>query len=185
MLKGKKRVKFENIEDFKKFQKNYVRIAGFEKESIVDGPGIRYTIFVQGCPIQCKGCHNPETHDTTGGKVFKVEDLYKDIKANPLVKGVTFSGGEPTMQHIALGRLASMLKEDGYHIMMFSGFLFENLIKHTEMMPLFTNVDILVDGPFILDKRTLDMKYRGSKNQRIIDMQKSLEAGQLILHELN
>ena len=148
------------------------------QDSIVDGPGLRYVVFTQGCPHRCEGCHNPETHDFSGGKLTDTEKLYEECTENPLTKGVTFSGGEPFCQAEALYELGCRLKERGYHLMSYSGWTFEELQKKAEneeyVGKLLSILDILVDGRFELANRSLMLTYRGSTNQRLIDVQKSL-----------
>ncbi len=156
-----------------------IRIAGTVQDSIVDGPGLRYVVFVQGCPHNCEGCHNPETHDFKGGRFTDTEELFNECVSNPLTKGVTFSGGEPFCQAEALYELGKRLKEKGYHIMCYSGWTFEELLKKSEkeeyVKKLLDITDILVDGRFVLSERSLMLTFRGSRNQRIIDVQKSLK----------
>ncbi|MBQ8195520.1 MAG: anaerobic ribonucleoside-triphosphate reductase activating protein [Oscillospiraceae bacterium] len=155
-----------------------IRIAGTVQDSIVDGPGLRYVVFTQGCPHRCEGCHNPETHDFSGGKLTDTDRLYEECTENPLTKGVTFSGGEPFCQAEALYELGCRLKERGYHLMSYSGWTFEELQKKAEneeyVGKLLSILDILVDGRFELANRSLMLTYRGSTNQRLIDVQKSL-----------
>lgn len=145
-------------------------------DSIVDGPGLRTTIFVQGCPHNCPGCHNPQTHDFNAGKLIDIEDIYKVIKLNKGVKGITFSGGEPFCQALAFSELAKRLKEDGYKIAVYSGWTFEELIQKNipGAIDLLKNIDILIDGKFDKTQRSLDISFRGSKNQRILNVPKSL-----------
>ena len=166
----------------------HIKLAGIVPESYVDGPGIRFTIFVQGCPHHCEGCHNPETHDFEAGRTADTERIYGKIKQFPLVKGVTFSGGEPFCQPEPLAELAEKLKTDGYHIMSYSGWTFEQLLSKSEKEPqvkrLLSRLDILVDGRFVLAERSLEIKFRGSRNQRLIDVPKSLEAGKAVTVEL-
>ncbi len=154
-----------------------LRIAGRARESIVDGPGIRYTVFVQGCPHHCPGCHNPQTHDFEGGKDVELSELVKDICKNPLIKGVTFSGGEPFCQPGPLSKLAEELKHKGKHIMAYSGYSFEQLLEmeNPDIRRLLENTDLLVDGPFILEERNIELKFRGSRNQRVLDVPESLK----------
>ena len=165
-----------------------LRIAGVIQESIVDGKGIRYTIFVQGCPHHCPGCHNPQTHDFEGGKEISIEKLLEDIKKDPLLSGVTFSGGEPFCQPEGLARLAEKIKALGLNITVYSGYTFEELLALSNdnrgISDLLQQTDILIDGKFILEQKSLLLKFRGSKNQRIIDVQKSLNAGKAIETEL-
>lgn len=155
-----------------------IRIAGTVQDSIVDGPGLRYVIFTQGCPHGCEGCHNPETHDFGGGKLTDTDVLFEECVENPLTTGVTFSGGEPFCQAEALYHLGVRLKEKGYHLMCYSGWTFEQLMQKAEKEEytgkLLGLLDILVDGRFELENRSLMLKFRGSTNQRIIDVQKSI-----------
>ena len=153
-----------------------LRIAGTIGESIVDGPGIRYVLFTQGCPHGCAGCHNPQTHDFAGGKEVTVDTLLADITKNPFVKAVTLSGGEPFCQPAALAQLAAPLKEKGYHLMCYTGYTFEQLLQKEDARPLLEQLDLLVDGPFVLDRKNIELKFRGSDNQRVLDVPASLAA---------
>ena len=156
-----------------------LRLAGVIRESIVDGPGIRMTIFTQGCPHHCKGCHNEQTWDFEGGYDSSTERILEEAQKDPILRGLTFSGGEPFCQAEALSALAKEAKEKGYDIFCYTGFTFEKLISefdtHPEYKELLTYCDWLVDGPFVLSERSLMLKFRGSKNQRILDVKKSLE----------
>lgn len=155
-----------------------LRIAGTVGESIVDGPGIRYVIFTQGCPHHCPGCQNPETHDFGGGQTVETGTLLEDIRKNPLVSGVTFSGGEPFAQAAALLPLAKALRRDGKHLMAYTGYTFEELLQGgDDVRALLEQLDLLVDGRFILEQRSLELRFRGSANQRILDVQGSLAEG--------
>lgn len=151
-----------------------LRIAGVEKESVVDGEGIRYVIFTQGCPHRCPGCHNPHTHDPNGGKLVALEALLEDICRQKLIRGVTFSGGEPFLQAKALAVLGRELRQRGYDIVTYTGYLWEELLalskSQPEILELLEVTDWLIDGPFILEQRTYNLPYRGSANQRIIDL---------------
>lgn len=157
-----------------------LRIAGTVNDSIVDGEGIRFVVFVQGCIHNCPGCHNPQTHDFSKGNEVDTDDLLSKIKANPLLDGVTFSGGEPFCQPEPLCDLAKKVKELGLNIVCYSGYTFEELIELSKdnvyIKKLLYLTDILIDGRFILEKRNLLLKFRGSDNQRIIDVKKSLES---------
>ena len=157
-------------------------ISGFAPNSITDGPGLRFAVFCQGCIHNCPDCHNPETHPFGIGEKYRVEDIYKMIKKDPLVKGVTFSGGEPFCQREAFCRLAQLLKADGYEIAAYTGFLFEDLIKDKTdaKYKLLEYLDILIDGPFILAQRSLDAGFKGSLNQRVINVPASLEKGEVV-----
>lgn len=158
-----------------------LNLAGIMEDSIVDGPGIRTAIFAQGCPRRCEGCHNPESWPFGTGKDVPVEELFAHIKASPLVRGVTFSGGEPFSQAEAFGELARMLKAAGYEVASYTGYTFEQLLEGTQAQKdLLAQLDILVDGEFVLAKRNLDLRFRGSENQRILDVPKSLAAGSAV-----
>ena len=156
-------------------------LSGIDSDSIVDGPGIRTTIFSQGCPHHCPGCHNPETWEFGTGTQIPVEAVLDIVKSNPLCRGVTFSGGEPFAQPAAFARLAKLLKADGYEVASYSGFTFEALLKGSQaQQELLSSIDILIDGPFILAQKSLEIAFRGSKNQRILDVKKSLAEGKAV-----
>lgn len=161
-----------------------LRIAGTVQDSIVDGPGIRYVIFTQGCPHHCPGCHNPQTHDFNGGKDADTEEILSQIFGNPLASGVTFSGGEPFAQADALVSIAEAVKSRGKNLMIYTGYLLEELQKMEQpgVKRLLELSDILVDGPFILQERDLTLQYRGSSNQRVIDMEKTRRTGTIVLY---
>lgn len=162
-----------------------LRVAGFEKESIVDGPGIRYVLFLQGCPHQCPGCHNPQTHEIDGGISMTTEEILKDIHSKKHLDGVTFSGGDPFLQPEPLLELAKELKSEGIHLTIYSGYTYEQLLEkgkeNKAIQGLLDTVDILVDGRFILEKKDLALAFRGSSNQRLIDLKKSRESGKVVL----
>lgn len=164
-----------------------IRIAGLVEESIVDGPGFRYAVFTQGCPHNCKGCHNPQTHDFSGGRLDDTERIFGRIISDPLLDGVTFSGGEPFCQCRPLLDLARRIrgyKERRLGLMSYTGFTFEQLAERSKNDPdckeLLSLLDYLVDGRYEEDKRSLELKFRGSSNQRFIDVQRSLEEGRVI-----
>ena len=163
-----------------------IRIAGTENDSIVDGPGIRFTIFVQGCPHNCDGCHNPQTHDFKGGKITDTDELLKKIKENPLLMGVTFSGGEPFCQAHQLAHLARQIKEydSDFDIVSYTGYTLEYLLENSDdkncYKELLDGIDYLVDGKFEKDKKSYLLKFKGSSNQRIIDVKKSLESNSVV-----
>ncbi len=154
-----------------------LRIAGVVEESIVDGPGLRFVLFVQGCPIHCPGCQNPQTWDFSGGSEISCRKVLDKILQDPLVHGVTFSGGEPFEQAQALLPLAMALKERGYHLMAFSGHTLETLLTRQECRPLLETLDLLVDGPYLESERSLELRFRGSRNQRVLDMAATRAAG--------
>ena len=160
-----------------------LRINDTVEESIVDGPGIRYAIFVQGCPHHCPGCHNPQTHDFAGGRIVDTDTLLDEIREDPLLDGVTFSGGEPFCQAAPLAVLGRQIKALGMDLMSYSGFTFEQLYAMRDrdgIGDLLSVIDILVDGRFEEDKRSLELRFRGSSNQRIIDIPASLAAGHAV-----
>lgn len=167
------------------FSKQRLRIAGIEPESIVDGPGIRLTVFVQGCPHHCVGCHNPQSHDFSKGHWISLQDVLEMVFANELLDGVTFSGGEPFCQAHELIPLARELKDRSYHLVIYTGFEWESLLEDSEKYPdrlwLLSFADLLIDGPFVYGLRTLDAPFKGSSNQRIIDVQASLEQKKAVL----
>ena len=159
--------------------KTTLRIAGIEKESIVDGPGIRLVVFAQGCKRRCPGCHNPQTHPFDGGKIININEILEMIDRIPLIDGITLSGGEPFEQAEAFAVLAEKVKEKGLNVMTYTGYTFEEIMKNLNTKGgwerLLKASDILVDGRFIQEERDLTLKFRGSKNQRIIDVKKSIE----------
>ena len=160
-----------------------LNLSGIVTDSIVDGPGIRVSIFSQGCPHHCEGCHNPETWELGVGTDMPVERLAEIVKSNPLCKGVTFSGGEPFAQAEGFAKLAARLKADGYEVASYTGFTFEQLLQGTPAQKaLLAKLDVLIDGPFVKAEKSLELSFRGSANQRILDVQKSLAAGKAILH---
>ncbi|CCY18046.1 anaerobic ribonucleoside-triphosphate reductase-activating protein [Eubacterium sp. CAG:786] len=164
-----------------------IRIAGTVEDSIVDGPGLRFVVFTQGCPHHCDGCHNPETHDFTGGKVTTTDALFEQCMENPLCSGVTFSGGEPFCQAEALYELGSRFKSAGKHLMCYSGWTFEELLakaqREESVGKLLSIADVLVDGKFDISKRSLSLQYRGSSNQRLINVQESLKTGTTVVYD--
>ena len=162
-----------------------IRLAGIEPESIVDGPGYRLAVFVQGCPHGCPGCHNPGTHDPAGGYLSDTETIIAQMGKNPLVRGVTLTGGEPMMQAPALCEIAEAAHGKGMSVWCYTGFTLEALARENDAarMRLLGLVDVLVDGPYIARERSLDLLYRGSKNQRLIDMNKTRRAREIRLFE--
>ena len=161
-----------------------MRIAGTVQDSIVDGPGFRFVVFTQGCEKCCEGCHNPATWDIHGGTEMTVEEVVTEMFSNPLTDGLTLSGGEPFLQAAECAELAAAAREKGLNVWVYTGYSFEELISRTETEPeigaLLKLTDILVDGEFILAERTLSLKWRGSRNQRLLDAPKSLTAGKAV-----
>ena len=150
-------------------------ISGIEPESIVDGPGFRYVIFTQGCPHGCPGCHNPQTHDFGGGRPANVPEMLREIGEDPLLQGVTFSGGEPFCQPEPLCGIAEAVKGMGKDVVVYSGYTLEQLqeMGRTDrwVARLLELCDILIDGPYLEAQRDLTLLYRGSANQRVIRME--------------
>ena len=155
-----------------------IRIAGTVDDSIVDGPGIRYTVFVQGCSHHCPGCHNPHTHDFAGGRVVDTEEIVAQMRGNPLLDGLTLSGGEPFEQADACAELARQAHALGLNVWCYTGYKYEQLLAgDASRQALLSELDVLVDGPFLLAERSLDLLYRGSRNQRLIDVHTGREWG--------
>lgn len=163
-----------------------IRLAAYlQPDSIVDGEGIRTVIWTQGCPHNCFGCHNPETHDFNGGALVPIQEVYDIIDTLEGQDGITFSGGDPFAQPKECAEIAKYAKNKGYNIWCYTGFTFENLISmsnsKTEIMDFLSQIDVLVDGKFEIAKRSFTLKFAGSSNQRIIDVAKSLEEKRVIL----
>ena len=167
-------------------ESGYIRLAGIVRESIVDGPGIRFAVFCQGCPHRCPDCHNQQTHDFSGGREVSIERILEEIDKNPLLSGVTFTGGEPFCQPEAFCRLAEEIKKrEKLDIVAFSGYTYEELKEmgkeHAAVRQLLEYTDLLIDGPFVKEEKDLTLSFRGSRNQQILDMKKTRETGQAVL----
>lgn len=162
-----------------------LRLAGIVRESIVDGPGIRFTVFCQGCPHGCRGCHNPETHDFAGGRDVSTARIVEEIEKDPLLAGVTFSGGEPFCQAESLANLACEVRKRGLSVTVFTGYTYEELERMSEddagAAELLALTDILIDGPYVEEMRDLTLRFRGSSNQRVIDMDETRRTGSVCL----
>ncbi len=148
-------------------------------DSIVDGEGLRAVLWTQGCSHNCKGCHNPETHDFNKGVLVEVDEVKQLIKDLTLQDGITFSGGDPFFQPEPCIEIAKFAKEEGLNVWAYTGFLFEDLIKNEKMREFLNYIDVLVDGKFELDNKSLNLKFRGSTNQRIINVPRSLKMGKV------
>ena len=162
-----------------------MRLAGIVSESIVDGPGLRFTVFAQGCNMKCEGCHNPHTWDYTKGEYWKTKDVISRMLSNPLIDGLTLTGGEPFDQPVDCLELAEAAYGAGLNIWIYTGYLFEDLFEPDSMSPrwqLLSFADVIVDGPFIKEKQSCDLRWRGSTNQRVIDVQKSINASKTVLY---
>ena len=163
-----------------------IRLYGTVNDSIVDGPGLRYVIFTQGCLHHCPGCHNPDRHAIDGGYIEDTEQCLLEIDQNPLLDGVTLSGGEPFLQATALIHFVQKVKKRHLHVMIYSGYTFEEILElGDEEKKLLSLCDTLVDGKFILSLKSMELLYKGSSNQRIIDIQASLKTHMVIEQEIN
>lgn len=150
-----------------------LRLAGIAEDSIVDGPGLRLTLFTQGCPHHCPGCHNPETHAPEGGSLYAPDAILARYAENPLLAGVTFSGGEPFLQAGPLARLAAAIHARGGTVVTYTGYVYEALaaraIRDADVARLLDATDLLIDGPYVQALRSLELPFRGSSNQRLLD----------------
>lgn len=168
-------------------QSTTLNLYGTVADSIVDGPGLRFAVFVQGCSHHCPGCHNPESQPATGGTSRALADILEEIQSNPLIQNVTLSGGEPFEQPHGCALLARALKARGFGVWTYSGYLLEDLQARAATDPavqdLLEATDVLVDGPFIQAKKSLDITWRGSTNQRVINLPKTLASGTITLWE--
>lgn len=164
-----------------------MRIYGVVTDSIVDGPGYRTSVFAQGCPHHCPGCHNPESHDPEGGTEWTLDAVEAKFTGNPLLDGITLTGGEPFAQPAACAELARRAHEKGLNVWTYSGYTYEKLLDMAQQEPavadLLARTDVLVEGPFLQEQRSLELLFRGSKNQRIIDMAATRGAGEIVLYE--
>lgn len=164
-----------------------IRLAGIAYESLVNGPGMRRVFFSQGCKHNCEGCFNKDTHDFSGGEERDMDLLIEDLKDNPMIKGVTFSGGDPLEQADRFAYLAKKCKKLGLNIWCYTGYTFEYIMENLEKFKgwneLLNNLDVLVDGKFEIDKKKDGLKFRGSTNQRIIDVKESLKNNSIKLIE--
>ena len=159
-----------------------IRVAGYKKHSFVDGPGVRFTVFTQGCPHACPKCHNPETWDMTGGELMKVSTMVQKIAGANYLDGVTLSGGDPVWQAESCLEIARASHRMGLNVWMYTGFTWEQILDGLAgeaARNLLNEIDVLVDGRFIAHRRDETLPFRGSSNQRIIDVKASLETGEL------
>lgn len=163
---------------------NLIRLAGIEYESLVNGPGLRRVLFAQGCTHNCKGCFNPSTHDFNGGALKDMHEIINDIVTNPFIDGVTFSGGDPFEQADKFAYIAHEIKsKTKLNIWCYTGYTFEKILESdkTDWRELLNTIDVLVDGKFELSKKVEGLKYKGSSNQKIIDVKQSLINSKVIL----
>ena len=164
-----------------------VRLSGIAYESLVNGPGMRRVFFAQGCKHNCEGCFNPETHDFSGGEEKNIDDLIKDVLKNKMIKGITFSGGDPVEQAEKFSYMAKAFKKSGLNIWCYTGYTFEILLEKMKsedsIRELIENIDVLVDGRFEINNKKDGLRFRGSSNQRIIDVKESLNQGKISVLE--
>ena len=168
--------------------KNEIRLAAdLQSDSIVDGPGLRTVIWTQGCSHNCRGCQNPQTWDFNGGALVPLDMVYEAIDELEYQQGITFSGGDPMYQPYPCTEIAKYCKKKGYNIWVYTGFTYEELMKMSEKDPIYLEflkyVDVLVDGRFILKEKDLSILFRGSKNQRLIDIPKTLKSNEIVLFD--
>ncbi|MHC1787197.1 MAG: anaerobic ribonucleoside-triphosphate reductase activating protein [Christensenellales bacterium] len=158
------------------------RLSGIANDSIVDGPGLRLTVFFQGCPYGCPGCHNPQTHDPLGGREADTAEIIALMDRNPLLDGLTLSGGEPLMQPAAALALAEAAKGRGLTVWLYSGSTYEEIKgrRDADVGALLALCDVLVDGPFVLREKSLELLFRGSRNQRLIDLARTRAEGRIV-----
>lgn len=160
-----------------------IRLASaIQLDSIVDGPGLRCVIWTQGCLHHCIGCHNPQTHDFLGGFETTTEHIIDKLSEIKLQKGITFSGGDPFEQAAACTEIAIAAHTLNLDVWAYTGYTFEHILQsdRKDFMNFLNAIDFLIDGPFILEQKSLCLKFRGSKNQRIINVKKSLETAEII-----
>ncbi len=162
-----------------------ISLSGVTGDSIVDGPGLRLTIFTQGCLHHCPGCHNPQTHDPEGGSWADTEDILAAAAENPLLDGITLSGGDPFLQPVPCLALAEGAHKIGLNVWTYTGYTWEALLEENDAdkLALLKETDVLVDGPFLLAERSLELRFCGSRNQRLIDVKKSLAEDKVVLWE--
>lgn len=159
-----------------------IKLFGIVNDSIVDGEGLRLAIFVQGCPHRCHGCHNPNSHPFDGGTEYDTADVIAMMDKNPLLSGITLSGGEPFMQIEACETLARAAHKRGLSVWCYTGFTYEEIKAMDGASQLLNEIDVLVDGKFDEKQKSLDLLFKGSKNQRIIDIQKTQQNGEIVLY---
>ncbi|MBR3722873.1 MAG: anaerobic ribonucleoside-triphosphate reductase activating protein [Selenomonadaceae bacterium] len=161
----------------------FLRVAGIVEESIVDGDGLRFSLFLQGCKRACPGCHNKNTWDLNGGSLISIDEITERITSNPLLTGVTFSGGEPFLQAENLIALAKKIRKENLNLWCYTGNTYEEILEKNDKheISLLDEIDVLVDGEYIEHLRDLTLKFRGSKNQRVIDLNETKKTGRIVL----
>ena len=157
-----------------------MRVAGFVDDSVVDGPGVRRVVFLQGCRHNCPGCHNPSTHSVVGGQEMTCFEVFQRLTRGNVSKSVTLSGGDPLYQPYATTLLLAALRQEGYSTWVYTGYTWERLLQDPGRMQPVMCADVLVDGPFVQELQSRTAKFRGSTNQRIIDVKESLRLGEVV-----
>ena len=165
-----------------------MRLAGIMHESVVDGPGVRFVVFAQGCLRACPGCHNPDTWDPMGGQETTVRAVIRELRRTPeSVKGLTISGGEPFLQPEEMAELAARAHEMGLNVTVYTGYVLDELVEMAEsnqdVARLLNQADILVDGPYVQALKNIQLRFRGSENQKVYDLKASRETGSLVIIE--
>lgn len=165
-----------------------MNIAGINFESVVDGEGVRVVVFVSGCLHNCKGCHNPASHSFTAGQTFTEElqdEIISYIQNTPFISGLTLSGGDPMYSAKEVAAFIKKLKQDipNASVWIYSGFTYEDIQTDSDMFSLLKLCDVLVDGEFVLEQRDITLPYKGSRNQRIIDIQRSIDKNEIVIKE--
>lgn len=164
---------------------NSIRLAkGLEYDSVSNGEGLRMVLWFQGCFYECEGCHNPHSWQLDSGEVYLIEDIIKEIKNNLNCDGITLSGGDPLLQSEALKVLLPLLKDLNINVWLYSGDVYENLIKKQYFKEIVEYIDVLVDGPFVKNLLDLNLQYRGSSNQRLVDVAKTIISNEICLYNL-
>lgn len=161
--------------------------ADFQTDSIVDGIGIRTVIWTQGCSHNCPDCHNPSTHSFKAGELVDLDDVLEKLETLTGQDGITLSGGDPFFQAKQCFRIAKKAHELGLNVWAYTGFTFEEIIEKgsEDVKKLLSEIDVLIDGKYIKALKSLNLEFRGSSNQRIIDVKKSLEKDQVVLLDTN
>lgn len=166
-------------------KKGKIRLAGLVDDSIVDGPGIRLAVFTQGCSHACPGCHNPDTHDFEAGYEADIAAVAQKAFDNPILSGITLSGGDPLFQVPACLELVQAIQGHGLDVLVYTGFVWEDILKNSQTNPVLRSflgkIDYLIDGPYIQSQRDLTLHFRGSANQRCIDVKESLKSHRVVL----
>lgn len=158
-----------------------IRLSGICRESCVDGQGLRYVVFTQGCKHNCVGCHNPETHDFSGGYEADTDEIITDFSKDKLLRGVTVSGGDPMEQPEALLDLAKKVKALKKTVWVYTGYKYEELVAKNDSVinEILGTIDVLVDGRFMIKLHKEGLRYRGSTNQRLIDCKRTRQSGEI------